>query len=332
MKTYRFALLLGDGAGPALCAGAERLLRALGNRFGWQPEIQTLPFGRSAYDRLGDPLPEETVQGITSSDAALIFALQTGGMPGMTPVGRLRKELGLFAEVREAVSGPEADRPEIRIAFVREITQGFLADRNLFRGCGEWMPDEHSALSLRVITREASSRIAAYAFDYAARAGYGLVTAAHKASILKLTDGLFLEACRAEAAKHPEITYEEANVDDLAGDLIRKPERYGVIVTTNLFGDILSDEGAALVRDRCAGINIGEKSRVYLPVVHKANPEAAARDAFACAPAMTALGLALRDLGETEAAALLARAAEKAEEKGLTGSRFLAETEDGINS
>ena len=309
---YNICFLSGDGVGPLLCRYAADILHALGERFGFSIQCCAMPFGKGAYQSYGDPLPAQTVQQIRQADAALILGVDTIGMPGATPVGKLRKTLNLYAEVR-AMQADETYwclKPDIRMAFVREITQGFLADRNMYLGVGEIMPDSGTALSIRVITRPVSERIAAFAFDYAQRMGYGRVTAVHKASILKMTCGMFLEACRKEAAKYPQIQYDEANVDDAAGELIRSPEKFGVIVATNMFGDILSDEAAALVSGRCIGVNIGEEACVYLPVIHGPFYEAALSDTYDCSLTMMALSQLLGQLKQSEARAFLEKAAQ----------------------
>lgn len=310
MRSHRIALLSGDGIGPVLAKETEGLLRLLGERTGFRCETETLPFGREAFLKSGTPLPEETARGIRAADAAIAAAVDARDVKGPTPVGLLRRELGLFADVRpiRARPGRWALREDLDLVVVREITQGFLSDRNLYAGNGEWMSDGDTAFSLRVITYEASRRIADYAFDYAEQNGRRKVTALHKASIFKLTCGTFLRACRDAAAAHPAIAYEEEVADDAANGLIAHPERYDVLLTTNLLGDILSDEASALVSSLAPSVNQGPDARVYLPVTHSPAYEALRQDAYDPMPAVLCLHMLLQNLGEAEAAALLDRA------------------------
>lgn len=307
MRAYRVALLSGDGIGPVLAQEADNLLTELGRRFGFCCTCVHLPFGRGAFEEYGTPLPEHTRQEICEADAALAAAVDAKGVTGSTPVGLLRKELGLFADIRpiKARPGRWALRNDLDLVVVREITQGFLSDRNLYAGSGEWMSDPDTAFSLRVISYGASRQIAEYAFQYAERHGRKRVTALHKASIFKQTCGTFLRACRDVAAAHPGIAYGEEVVDNAANGLIAHPETYDVLLTTNLFGDILSDEAAALVSSLAPSVNVGVDSRVYLPVTHAPAYEALKTDTYDPMPALLCLVMLLRELGEQEGAQAL---------------------------
>jgi len=307
MRTYRIALLTGDGVGPVLAEESAGLLELLGRQTGFRCELERCPFGREAFLKTGTPLPEASLAGIRSADAAIAAAVDAKDVRGPTPVGLLRKELDLFADVRPIRSRPGrwSLRENLDLVVIREITQGFLSDRNLHAGSGEWMSDENSAFSLRVVTYEASRRIADYAFEYAERNGRRKVTALHKAAIFKMTCGTFLRACRNASAAHPAIAYEEEVADSAANGLIAHPERYDVLLTTNLFGDILSDEAAALVSSLAPSVNQGPGVRVYLPVNHAPSYRALAEDRYDPMPALLCLHMLLRDLGETEAAELL---------------------------
>jgi len=314
MRRYRIVLLSGDGIGPVLAEETAGLLELLGERTGFQCSLERCPFGREAFLETGTPLPEKTVDSIRSADAAIAAAMDAKDVKGPTPVGLLRKKLDLFADVRPIRSRPGrwSLRGDLDMVVIREITQGFLSDRNLYAGNGEWMSDENSAFSLRVVTYEASRRIADYAFDYAERNGRRKVTALHKASIFKMTCGLFLRACRDAAATHPSIEYEEEVADNAANGLIAHPERYDVLLTTNLLGDILSDEAAALVSSLAPSVNQGPGVRVYLPVTHSPAYEALAEDRYDPMPALLCLHMMLRNLGEAEAAAMLDQAIDQA--------------------
>lgn len=304
MNHYEIALLGGDGIAPVLNDYVARLLHRLGEKHGFAARCTLLPFGKSAYQEFGDAMPEQTTAGILQADAALLCAVDAKDVPGTTPVGLLRRRLDLFADVRpiHAREGRWALRPDIDMIVIREITQGFLSDRNLSKGSGEWMSDENTAFSLRVITYDASRRIADYAFAYAEENGRKKITALHKESIFKMTCGTFLRACRDAAAEHPSIAYEEAVIDNAANDLIARPELFDILLTTNLFGDIVSDEAAALVSSLAPTVNLGPQASVYLPVNHSPAYAALKEDSYDPFPALLCLHMMLRSLGERTAA------------------------------
>lgn len=310
MNTYRVALLSGDGIGPIMVQEAEALLTVLGDLSGFHCICTHFPFGRAAFETLGSPLPEQTRQGILDADAALAAAVDAKGVAGPTPVGLLRKELGLFADIRpiKARPGRWSLRDDLDMVVVREITQGFLSDRNLYAGSGEWMSDPDTAFSLRVISYAASRRIAEYAFAYAEQHHRKRITALHKSSIFKQTCGTFLRACRDAAADHPTILYSEEVIDNTANGLIAHPETYDLLLTTNLFGDIISDEAAALVSSLAPSVNVGPSCHVYLPVTHAPAYEALQSDSFDPMPALLCLVMLLQELGEAEGAQRLERA------------------------
>lgn len=307
MNQLHLALLSGDGIGEAAGHELDSVLHLLADRFGFKCRVTPVPFGRKAYDTYGIALPEASVTAIREADAALFAAVDSSGIPGTTPVGLLRRQLGLYADVRpiRSGSGRQALRPDIDLVFIRETTQGFLSDRNLYAGNGEWMSDENTAFSLRVISYEASRRIADFAFSYARTHGRKKVTAIHKVSIFKMTCGTFLRACRDSAVAYPEITYEEEVADSTANGLVAHPQRYDVILTTNLFGDVLSDEAAALVGDLAPSVNIGAQSRVYSPISHSPAYSLLAADSYDPIPPLLCLQTLLEDLGQAQAAAAL---------------------------
>lgn len=325
---YTIALMEGDGLGPVFCDRAEQIFEAIGNRFGFTIRCTRLPFGKSALDQYGSALPDQTITGIQEADGAVFFGVDLEHITGPSPVGALRKKLKLTAEVREVQSLPSGwcFRPDIRIAFVREISQGFLSDRNLYDGCGEWMTDENTAMSLRVITYDASRSIARRAFRYAEQEHIDHVTAIHKVGIFKKTCGMFLSACRDEAAYWPNIRYDEKAADDAAAQIISDPTFFGVVVTTNMFGDILSDEAAALVSGRCVGANYGENAAVYMSVHHGADWAELEADRYDPVPRLLCLVQILKDLGQHDAAAFLRQAVlDCARDSTKTGTAFFRE-------
>ena len=200
---------------------------------------------------------------------------------GLNPSGELRRRLDLFANIRPARSRaglPARCGRDIDLVIVRENTEGFYADRSMHAGPGEFMPTPDLALSVRKISREGCARIAKAAFSLAARRGRK-VTAVHKANVLRLSEGLFLDCVRQEAARHPDIACEERLVDAMAALLIRDPGQFDVIVTTNMFGDILSDEASEIAGSLGIGasLNAGTDFAVA-QAQHGSAPDIAGRD------------------------------------------------------
>jgi 3-isopropylmalate dehydrogenase len=199
---------------------------------------------------------------------------------GINPSAELRVAFQLYANIRPCRSRPHFTilRKPMDLIIVRENTEGFYADRNMYAGCGEFMPDPDMALSVRKVTAGGSSRIARVAFELA-RTRRGKLTAVHKANVLKLSDGLFLREVRNIAADFPDVALDEVIVDAAAALLIRSPERFDVIVTTNMFGDILSDEASELSGSLGLGasINVGDDTCVA-QAQHGSAPDIAGQD------------------------------------------------------
>lgn len=291
MPRYRIGVLEGDGIGPEVVRPAVDAVEAAravtgGPAVEWVP----LPMGLSAYEREGSTLPAATVAALETCDGFLLGPVShhtyAAGRPEMAnPSGTLRKRLDLYANVRPARSfaGVPTRYAGVDLVVVRENTEGFYADRNVLDGNGEFRPDADTVVSVRVVTRRASSRIAEYAFALAverARASGRTphVTAVHKQNVLKLGDGLFLECCREVAARYPDVVFDTAHVDAFAMFLVQRPEAYDVIVTTNLFGDVLSDEAAGLVGGLglAPSLNVGAQTAMA-QAVHGSAPDIAGR-------------------------------------------------------
>jgi isocitrate/isopropylmalate dehydrogenase len=309
MKTYDIALLQGDGTGRSLAAFWAGALPRLAEKCGFRARCVPLPFGKEAFVSLGSAVPAETLAGIRAADAALLGAVDSSGLPE-SPVGVLRRALDLYADVRpvRTRAGRRFFGKDVDMIFIRESTQGFLPDRNLFAGKGEWMPDEHTALSLRVITYEASGRIARFAFGHARDRGRKTVTVLHKEPVFQMTCGLFLKACRDVSLDFPDILLETELVDNAANRLVAEPEKFDVLLTTNLFGDILSDEAAALVSSLAASANLGADASLFLPVNHQPAYAALEKDAYDPMPSALCVCMMLEHLGEAEAARRLGAA------------------------
>jgi homoisocitrate dehydrogenase len=296
MKHYQIALLPGDGIGPEVIAQAELLLRALPLNL----TFTTGAIGFGSYQTCGNPLPEETLNLVRSVDATLFGAVTTPpNLAGYSsPILRLRQTLDLYANIRPCRSFPHPlSRPDIDLIIVRENTEGLYSGRERLEDAGQ------TAISERVITRRASERIVRRAFDMALASGKNKVTVVHKANVLRQTCGLFRAVALEVAKEYPEIEMLEMLVDTCAMELIRAPEQFEIIVTTNLFGDILSDEASMLVGGLgvACSANIGAQIAVFEPVhgsaprlvgTHKANPIATFLSA----------AMLLDYLGETEQA------------------------------
>lgn len=269
---HEILVLPGDGIGPEVVNATTRVLDAAAKAQGVALAFRELPVGLDAYERQGSTLPTETLAALPEREAWLLgpvthhtYDIDSGTMPN--PSGTLRKRFELGANVRPARSyrGVAAMRDDVDLVIVRENTEGFYADRNVLNGSSEMVLTEDVTISLRVITRKASLRVARAAFALAERRAAqlgrpGKVTALHKANVLRRGDGLFLDACRSVADDHPNVTFDDVHADAFALHVIKDPSRFDVLVTTNLFGDVLSDLTAGLVGGLglAPGLNVGE--------------------------------------------------------------------------
>lgn len=258
---YRICLLPGDGIGPEVIDCAEGVLQALPLDL----ELVRAEIGFSAYEKHGTPLPDLTLKEIQNSAAALFGAVTTPpNIPGyFSPVVRMRQSLQLYANLRPTRSIPHAaSRPNVDLIIVRENTEG------LYSGIERVEDDGNRAITERVITRKGSDRIIRKAFELARQANRKSVHVVHKANVLRQTCGLFRSVALEIAKEYPDIMMHEMLVDTCAMELVRAPEQFEIIVTTNLFGDILSDEACMFVGGLgiAASANIGANAAVFEPV------------------------------------------------------------------
>lgn len=267
MTGPRLLILEGDGIGPEIVAATVDVLRAASATFDLGLEFETDVIGFPALEREGSTIPDKVIERALAADGVVLGPVSHNAYPpvaegGLNPSGVLRKKLDLYANIRPALTpaGVEAAK-SVDLVIVRENTEGFYADRNMASGSGEFLPDPDLALAMRKVTRKASRRIAESAFALAETRAARHVTAVHKANVLRLSDGMFLEEVRAVAASHPDIRYDEVLVDAMAAHLVRDPGRYDVIVTTNMFGDILSDLASELAGGLglAGSLNAGEE-------------------------------------------------------------------------
>jgi isocitrate/isopropylmalate dehydrogenase len=305
VKEHKIALLAGDGVGPELVGAARRVLEEAERSHSCFRLIFTeCPFGMEAYKQLGESLPLQTIEVVKEANAALLGAIDVAGLPSPSPVGALRRKLNLYADVRPVRSfeGAWSLQHNINLVCIRENTEGFLADRSLYKGYGEVMPIKDMVISLRIVTRQACENIARFTFDYARKNNRKKVTVLHKANVLKCGCGFFLQVVKELGAGYPEIEITEEYIDSAANNLINEPQSYDVILTTNLFGDIISDEASALVSNMVPTANIGEKNALFIPINHSARYPEAGRGVVNPLSIILCAAMMLAHLGEFSAA------------------------------
>ena len=293
---YTVTLIPGDGIGPELAEATRRVLDASGVAFDW--EVQDA--GEGVMAQYGTPLPEHVLESVRRNKIALKGPITTPVGSGFRSVNvTLRQVLGLYANLRPArsIKGLKTRYDDVDLVIVRENTE------DLYAGI-EHMVGRDAAESIKIITRAASERIARFAFDYAVANGRKKVTAVHKANIMKLSDGLFLESCATVAKDYAgKVEFEDRIVDNMCMQLVQKPELYDVMVLPNLYGDIVSDLCAGLVGGLgvAPGANIGTEASVFEPVHGSAPKYAGLNKANPTALLLSGV-LMLRHLGEQDAA------------------------------
>jgi 3-isopropylmalate dehydrogenase len=278
-------VLPGDGIGPEITAATIKILEATDALLDLGLAFEQRDIGLASLKAEGSTLPDPVMKRIPEVDGVILGPVSHYDYParaegGINPSGELRVVFDLYANIRPCRSreGLTILRKPMELVIVRENTEGFYSDRNMFAGIGEFMPTEDMALSVRKITANGSSRVARVAFVLA-RARRRKVTAVHKANVLKMSDGLFLREVRKVAAEYPDVQLEELIVDATAALLVRSPDRFDVIVTTNMFGDILSDEASELCGSLGLGgaINAGD-AIVVAQAQHGSAPDIAGRN------------------------------------------------------
>ncbi len=304
MMNYKICLLPGDGIGPEVIASAKDVLTALPIQW----DFIECGIGFDEYQRSGSPLPDSTIGKIRYTDATLFGAVTTPpNIPNyFSPVVRMRQALELYANLRPCKSIPHSSsRADIDMIIVRENTEG------LYSGIERLEDDGNRAITERIITRKGSERIVRKAFDTARQTGRKTVHVVHKANVLRQTCGLFRTVAFEVAKEYPDVSMNEMLVDTCAMELVRAPEQFEVIVTTNLFGDILSDEACMFVGGLgvAASANIGTDAAVFEPVHGSAPPLVGTGKANPIATFL-ATAMMLDYLNETESAERLRNAVE----------------------
>ncbi len=331
--SQKVSLIRGDGIGPEIVDATVRVLEALGTGLEWE-EVRA---GSGAFEDLGTPLPEETLLSIGRNKVALKGPLETPVGTGFRSINvAIRKHFDMYANVRPAKVLPGVNTrysdTGVDLVTVRENTEGAYA------GIEHAIPPNRSAAETIILcTRWACERIVRYAFEYAQRVGREKITLVHKANILKETNGLFLEVGQSIAREYDDIEFEDLIVDNMCMQMVMRPERFDVIVTTNLFGDILSDLAAGLIGGLglTPGANIGEEASMF-EAVHGTAPDIAGQGVANPTALMRAAAMMLEHLDLTEEARRMTAALNAVLEEGeaitgdLGGSATTEEFTDAV--
>jgi len=308
-------LIPGDGIGPEVTDAAVKVIAATGAQIKWE----RMEAGSEVINKYGTPVPDEVVNSIMRNQIALKGPISTPIAGGFASANvALRKRLNLYANVRPAKSlpGVTSRYDNVDLVVIRENSE------DLYSGL------EHIVVpgvveSLKIITETACMRIGRYAFEYAVRNGRKKITAVHKANIMKLADGLFLECIRRVGREFPDIEYEEMIVDNCCMQMVMRPERFDVMVMENLYGDILSDLASGLIGGLglTASANIGESGIAMYEAVHGSAPDIAGRDLANPIAVILSSAMMLDYIGEVEPARRIEKAVKEvlAEGKSLTG-------------
>ena len=304
--SYSIAVLPGDGIGPEVVEATVKVLEAVQEASrGLRLKLRFGEAGYNCIEKYGTNVPKETLEMLRETDACLKGPMTTPEKPGAPPSAAvtIRKMLGLYANVRPCKSLPSVQSlsPNIDLVIVRENTEGLYFGE-------EFEVSPGKGIAIRLVTQAASERVARLAFELAVKRKRH-VTCVHKRNILRITDGIFREAVFKVAENYPSVSVDEVHVDAMAMRLIKEPERFDVIVATNMFGDILSDEAAQIVGGLglAAGANIGDDYAMFEPV-HGSAPKYAGKNKVNPMATILAAKMMMEYLGETEAAEMIQQA------------------------
>ena len=322
--TTQVTLIPGDGIGPSISNATVRILAAADANIEWDSQVA----GMAGVARFGDPIPDATLDSIKRTKLALKGPLETPVGEGYRSINvALRKTFDLYANVRPAYSILPGGRYEnLDLVLIRENTEGLYVGVEHYIRVGD--DPRAAAESMAIITRAGSERIVRYAFEYAVKHGRKKVTLVHKANILKFSQGLFLDTGRMVARDYAgSIEFEERIVDAMAMNLVLHPERFDVICTTNLFGDILSDQISGLVGGLglAPGANIGANGAIF-EAVHGTAPDIAGKGVANPGALVLAACMLLDHIGETDRAKRVRTALEQTIREGKTVTRDLGGT------
>ena len=299
----KILVLEGDGIGPEIVAAAVDVLKAADYRFNLGLQLETADSGLASLEKNGSTVPDETWEKVTEADAVILGPADTAIYPapaegGINPSAKLRGGLDLYANIRPSKIRPgvPAHVKAMDLVIFRENTEGFYAVRNMHDGVGEFMPTEDMAIAVRRITRKCSERIARQACELAVQRR-GLLSIVHKSNVLTMSDGFFVNICK-EVASDYKLEVDEYFVDAMTALLVRKPEHFDVIVTTNLFGDIISDLAAELSGGLGIGpsVNAGDENAMA-QAAHGAAPDIAGQNIANPTAMILSVGMLLDTLG-----------------------------------
>lgn len=314
---YKLGVMLGDGIGPEIVPSSVEIVDAAFTAAGLHPvKWVELPLGATAIQTHGSPTPPSTLEALAGLDGWLLGPHDSASYAEpfkseLNPSGTIRKHFDLFANIRpaKAMEGGHSIVPGTDLVIVRENTEGFYADRNTFAGTGEFMPTKDVAIAMGIITRPATERIARAAFELAMRRGKH-VTIVHKANVLKLSTGLFRTVCQDVAKEYPEVTVDDFHIDAVTVHLVRKADKFDVIVTENMFGDILSDLAGEIAGSLGIAPSINySQTHAMAQAAHGSAPDIAGRNIanpiamiLSCAMLLERLGVQHSDVRVIDAA------------------------------
>lgn len=280
----KIGVLLGDDIGLEVVPEAVKVMKSAAAKTGLDVEWQELPIGKAGHERHGHTMPQPTVAALEKTDGWLCGPIGHAAYPRNDPswiMPPLRKRFELFASVKPVRSYPNIPsvHKDVDIVFLREVTEGMQSSDTVVAGAGEFRPNDEITIASRVITRRGSRRVALAAFEVARTRKMKKVTAVHKEPVYRLACGMFAEECRKAAKEFPDVGYDEALVDGFSMKLMMDPWRYDVVVTTNQFGDILTDQGAGLVGGLglAPGLCIGER-QAMAQATHGSAPDIAGQN------------------------------------------------------
>jgi 3-isopropylmalate dehydrogenase len=279
----KIGILLGDDIGHEVVPECVKVMQAAASRSGLAIVWQTLPIGKHGHEEHGNTLPAITETALWDLDGWIMGPIGHAAYPRNDPtwvMPPVRKKYELFAAIRPSRSYPNIHsiHKDVDIAFVRELSEGMLYSETVVAGAPEFRPNDDITVAMRVITRKGSSRVAREAFELARTRPRKKVTAAHKEPVYRLACGMFAEECRKVAREFPDVKFEEAMIDTISMKLVMAPQQYDVVVTTNQFGDILTDIGAGLVGGLglAPGLCVGER-QAMAQATHGSAPDIAGR-------------------------------------------------------
>ncbi|RSM68247.1 3-isopropylmalate dehydrogenase [Actinoplanes sp. ATCC 53533] len=286
MTSYSLGVLFGDGIGPEIVPSSTAIADAAAEASGLEPvDWVELPLGAAAITEYDTAVPESTLTALAGLDGWLLGPHDSAAYPEphrsqLNPSGTIRKHFDLYANIRpaKAFEGSKAVVPGTDLVIVRENTQGFYADRSTYAGTGEFMPSPDVAIALGIITRPAVERIARSAFELARRRDKR-VTIVHKANVLKMTTGLFRDVCREIGTDYPDVAIDDFHIDAMTVHLVRRADAFDVIVTENMFGDILSDLAGEIAGSLGIAPSLNSSdTHAMAQAAHGSAPDIAGRD------------------------------------------------------